>query len=175
MAKLVRKVAGFAGAGAVGAAVAYFLDPDRGRSRRVQAKDRAAARARRAKEKAERKARYAQGRIEGAKARSQGFGTPTPVDDVTLAQEVKAALSGLDFATQDVTVEAVDGKVTLRGQLDQPEQIDKATEAVAAVPGVKEVESHLHPPDTPAPNKAEAEGTGADSTPSGDGSPVHHG
>ncbi|HEX2065040.1 MAG TPA: BON domain-containing protein [Acidimicrobiales bacterium] len=164
MAKLVRKAAGAAGAGALGAALAYFLDPDRGRSRRA-----------RAKEEAERRARYTQGRVEGAKARSQGFGTPTPVDDVTLAQEVKAALSSLPFSTPDVTVEAVSGKITLRGQLTEQAEIDQATEAVAGVPGVTDVESHLHLPDAPAPNKADAEGAGAGPTASGDGAPVHHG
>jgi osmotically-inducible protein OsmY len=175
MAKLVRKAAGVAGAGALGAALAYFLDPDRGRSRRARAKDQAAAKARRAKEEAERRARYAQGRVEGAKARAQGFGTPTPVDNVTLAQEVKAALSGLPFSTQDVTVEAVEGKITLRGQVAEQGEIDQAREAVAAVEGVTEVESHLHLPDTPAPNKADAGEAGAESTASGDGAPVHHG
>ena len=175
MAKLVRKAVGAAGAGALGAAVAYFLDPDRGRSRRVRAKDQAAAKARRAKETAERRARYAQGRVEGVRARSQGFGTPTPVDNVTLAQEVKAALSRLPFSTQDVTVEAVDGKITLRGQVAEEGEIDQARDAVAGVDGVTEVESHLHRPDAAAPNKADAEGAGAESTASGDGAPVHHG
>ncbi len=162
MAKIVRKGFFAVVVGAVGAAVGYFFDPDRGRGRRIRTKDQVAAKVRRGRRRAEAKANYAQGRLEGAEAEAQGFGTPEPVDDVMLAQEVKAALSSLPFPTQDVTVEAVSGAVTLRGQVASDDEINQVQAAVGDVPGVQEVTSHLHLPDTPAPNKADAQAAGGD-------------
>ena len=138
---------------AIGAVLAYFLDPARGRARRARAKDQAAAAVRRKKRQAESQLRYEEGRLEGERARAQGAGTPSPQDDVTLANEVKAALAKLPFATQDVTVEAVEGTVTLRGQLTSSDEVDDTVRAVQAVPGVHEVTSHLHLPQQPPPNK----------------------
>ncbi len=138
---------------ALGAVLAYFCDPARGRARRVRAKDQAAAALRRKKREAESQQRYEEGRLEGERARAQGAGTPSPQDDVTLVNEVKAALARLPFATQDVTVEAVDGAVTLRGQLASSQEVDETVQAVRAVSGVTDVTSHLHLPDSPAPNK----------------------
>lgn len=176
MAKLARKALTAVGASAAGAAVAYFLDPDRGRSRRTRTREQAAAKLRQARREAESKADYVQGRVEGARARAEGFGTPRPPDDVTLANEVKAALSALPFETTDVTVEAVDGAVTLRGELSAPDEIERTEKAVAAVSGVSDVTSHLHLPGTPAPNKAEAQEAGGapPASASGDGAPVSH-
>ncbi len=149
------------------AALAYFLDPSRGRARRVRAKDQATAALRRRKRQAESELRYEEGRLEGERARSQGAGTPSPEDDVTLAHEVKAALARLPFATQDVTVEAIEGAVTLRGQLTSSDEVDDTVRAVQSVPGVREVTSLLHLPAQPAPNKVPSMGASG-----GDGAAV---
>src|SRR5207244_783029 len=46
--------------------------------------------------------------------------------------------------------------VILRGQLDDGEEMFKVEQAVRKVPGVTAVNSLLHVPGTPAPNKADA-------------------
>lgn len=141
-------------AGAVGAGAAYFLDPDRGRSRRARARDQAAAAMRRRSREISSQARYAEGEIEGAKARASGAGTFTPEGDRDVVQAVRQALARLDLSTSDVKIDVVAGVASLRGQVDDAAQIDEIGRAVNAVPGVREVESYLHTPGTPAPNKA---------------------
>ncbi|MDP9071253.1 MAG: BON domain-containing protein [Actinomycetota bacterium] len=153
---------------AFGAALAYFLDPSRGRGRRARAKDQLAASLRRRRRQAESQRRYEEGRLQGERARAQGAGTPSPQDDVTLQNEVKAALSRLAFGTQDVTVETVDGTVTLRGQVASTDQVDEAQRAVRAVPGVVSVINHLHLPQEPPPNKVPS----MDASSGGDGTAI---
>lgn len=63
------------------------------------------------------------------------------------------------------------GVATLRGQVKRTDQIDELVQACGKVNGVERVESHLHLPGTPAPNKArsrQADGSGT-------GDVVHHG
>ena len=156
MAGLMRKALLTATAGAAGAAVAYFLDPDRGRARRAQARDQAAAAVRRRKEDAERQARYAQGQAEGVAARAQGGGRPQPEDDRDVVQSVRQALAGLEVPVDDVTVEVVEGVATLRGQVPDEEAKSAVERATGGAAGVQEVQSWLHLPGEPAPNKASA-------------------
>lgn len=140
--------------GAGGAGLAYFLDPDRGRARRARTRDQAAAALRRRRREAESQMRYDEGRLEGVAARASGAGRFTPEDDTDIVQAVHAALSRLDFPTSDVNVEVVDGVAGVRGQVGSTEEISRVCRAVHEVPGVGEVQSYLHTPGTPAPNKA---------------------
>ncbi|MGI9120833.1 MAG: BON domain-containing protein [Acidimicrobiales bacterium] len=140
--------------GAGGAGLAYFLDPDRGRARRARTRDQAAAALRRRRREAESQMRYDEGRLEGVAARASGAGRLTPEDDTDIVQAVHAALSRLDFPTADVNVELVDGVAGLRGQVASAEQIGRVQQAVDQLPGVTGVQSYLHTPGTPAPNKA---------------------
>jgi osmotically-inducible protein OsmY len=55
-----------------------------------------------------------------------------------------------------VNADALDGVVTLRGEVPDNGRIHALTEAVSAVPGVDAVHSYVHLPGTPALNKAEA-------------------
>jgi osmotically-inducible protein OsmY len=154
--RLRRKIVKLLVVGGVGALAAYFFDPNRGKARRAQARDQAAAFARRRQAQAERQARYAAGVAEGAAVEAQGGGVPKPEDDVDVVHLVKQALSSLDFSTSDVTVEAVDGVVTLRGEVPDEKSLTRVTEEVSRTTGVVEVRSYLHLPGTPAPNKADA-------------------
>jgi osmotically-inducible protein OsmY len=43
--------------------------------------------------------------------------------------------------------------VYLRGQLERPDEIEQLVVRARAVDGIKDVESLLHPPGTPAPTK----------------------
>ncbi|HEX2024067.1 MAG TPA: BON domain-containing protein [Acidimicrobiales bacterium] len=153
--KLVRK-GRFVTAATVGAAIAYFADPDNGRSRRARAKDQLNAKMRRRQREAEQLTRHAENVAAGQAARARGAGEPKPTDDVDVVHAVKQALSGLGVPTADINVDVVDGTATLRGQVPTDEQKTKVEQAVNGVQGVQRVESWLHLPGQPAPNKASA-------------------
>jgi osmotically-inducible protein OsmY len=156
MAGWIRKSLWTATAGAAGAAVAYFLDPDRGRARRTQTKDQAAAALRRRRAEAERQARYLEGKVEGAVVEAKGGGQPRPQDDVDVGHAVRQAFTAAGVATDAVTIEAADGVVTLRGQVASDDDKQRVEEAARSAAGVREVQSWLHLPGQPAPNKASA-------------------
>ena len=152
--RLRRKLVRLAVVSGSGAAAAYFFDPERGRARRSQARDQAEALLRRREADTERQARHQANVAQGEAARAQGAGVPRPVDDVEVVRVVKQALANLDVETTDVTVESVDGVVTLRGQVAGRQAHAAIEGAVSQAPGVIEVQSFLHTPGTPAPNKA---------------------
>ena len=149
-------------AGAAGAGLMYFLDPDRGRRRRNMARDRVAATFRRGARRAERLGRRAGADAYGVAQRvthprSEDTG---PVDDKTLEQRVESELfRGRDIAPGRVNVSVEEGVLVLRGQLDRPEQIAELEAAANKIPGVRAVENLLHLPGTPPPNKRAALGT----------------
>ncbi len=156
---------------AVGALVAYLFDPRAGRSRRRRLSDQVGGLVRHRRRTVEQKLRYVEGKAAGVKARLSGAGQTTPSADRVIVNEIKAALARLDYPTVDVNVDVVDGTATLRGQLKRPEEIREVRSVVAGVPGVVRVESYLHLPGTPAPNKAEALDASAPAAPN----VVHHG
>ena len=122
-----RKLLAAAGAGM---AVAYFFDPQLGRTRRAKARDRVGAMVRRAGRRLGRWGRW---------ARSSGYGR---------------WLRGTDGGR--ITVNAEDGVVILRGEVASAERMAALASAVLQVPGVVGVENLLHLPGEPAPNKARA-------------------
>lgn len=136
-----------------GAAMAYFWDPQNGRGRRVQVNDQLRARARDARRQAERKARYAQHTAEGKfEALRQAGGAPA--DDRALVDRIKSEVLGGDrFESHQVVVEAVDGVVTLRGEVRDTQQAEELMTAVRMVPGVRGVENLTHLPGQAPPNK----------------------
>jgi hypothetical protein len=141
-------------AGFAGAAAEYLFDPHSGKRRRHVARDRLGAFFRRRSREAERKASYAQGFAAGAPHRLRQAvpsGHPKDFDDMTLAHKVESEV----FRPQDapkgkVDVNAENGVVYLRGELERPEDIDDLVAAVRKVEGVKEVKNLLHLPKTPA-------------------------
>lgn len=140
--------------GSIGAAAAYYFDPDRGRARRAGLGQQVASARKRRQRQVEADTRYRDGEMQGEAARAAGGGVFTPEDDIDISQAAHAALTKLDFSTSDVNVDVVDGVTTVRGQVDTTEAIDQVCRTVSAVPGVVEVRSFLHTPGTPAPNKA---------------------
>jgi len=145
------------GAAALGAAVSYFFDPQMGKTRRTMARDRLGGMVRRT---ARRTGRW--GRWAGAK----GYGKwmkvthpveqPKDVDDATLAHKVESEVLRGPSVPEGISVNAEDGVVVLRGQVDSPERMTELTAAVLRVQGVTGVENLLHLPGEPAPNKAKA-------------------
>lgn len=142
----------FAGGVAVGAVVAYLLDPLLGRTRRARLADQAAARGRDALEGAERLGRRVasdvEGRVQAARYGAEGY---EPPNDVTLARKVESEILGRpDVPKGSILVNVENGRVVLRGRVDRPEMRDDLTRLVLAVDGVGEVENLVHlPGETP--------------------------
>jgi hypothetical protein len=137
----------------VGAAIAHFLDPERGRRRRHTARDRALATGRRGARNAVRRAERAAGPVRGVAHRAGGtvHHTERDYDEVTLARKVESEIFrpvGAPKGTVNVNVH--EHVVELRGTVERPELIAALGDAAAAVDGVERVENLLHTPGTPA-------------------------
>jgi hypothetical protein len=144
--------------GALGAAIAYFFDPDRGKGRRTRARDWTAGRVRRAGRKAERLGRRTGAEVYGTvqKATHVGQGDPDP-DDVTLKHKVETELFGrAGFPKGDILIDVTEGVVALRGQVSRPDEVKDIEARTRRIVGVHEVRNLLHLPKTPAPNKRAA-------------------
>ena len=154
----MRKGLLFLAGGAAGAALPYFLDPDRGRARRVKTRDQVGAAVRRRRRRMEQAARRSEAEVYGAWQRAQAAGPEAPPpNDVTLARKVETELfASPDAPKGQVDVNVEDGVVVLRGQLDRPEQIQELEQAARRIPGVRDVRNLLHLPGTPPPNVADA-------------------
>ena len=140
-----------------GAAAAYFGDPDLGRSRRARTKDQVAAKLRRLDRKAQQKASYVASTAEGKVEQLTRSDSTPPPDDRTLVDKIKSEVLGREeFAPHDVVIDAVDGVVTLRGELPDSSLADALEKAVEKEPGVRAVRNLLHEPGAPAPNKQDA-------------------
>lgn len=110
---------------ALGAALAYFFDPDNGKRRRKATVKRLTGFARR---------------------RREGVQGP-PQDDVTLARKVESEIfRDADVPKGAIDVNAEHGKVVLRGEVDSTELIEELVGRARRVQGVEEVESLLHTP-----------------------------
>ena len=115
----------------LGALIAYFFDPQNGRGRRALALDRI-------KQKV-------QSRNEAEK--------PQP-DDVTLARKVETEIfRAKDVPKGQINVNAENGVVVLRGEVEKPALIKDLEKRTRKVQGVKEVENLLHVPGSAAPTK----------------------
>lgn len=144
-------------AAVAGMAISYFFDPRLGRTRRTKSRDRLGAMVRRT---GRRVGRW--GRSTGAK----GYGAwmkathpveqPKDMDDATLVDKVESEVLRGPNVPEGITVNAEDGIVVLRGEVDTPERMTELAQAVLRVPGVAGVENLLHLPGEPAPNKARA-------------------
>ena len=111
---------------ALGAALAYFFDPQNGRARR--------------KETIKRIVRLSQRQRGRLTARAQP-------DDVTLARQVESEIFGdADVPKGQINVNAEEGKVVLRGEVVSAEMIEELVSKARKVQGVQEVESLLHTP-----------------------------
>jgi osmotically-inducible protein OsmY len=147
--------------GMTGAALAYLFDPELGRTRRARLTGEAAGTVRRGAKKTVRemaqKAEFTTEKTMGAMHEMRAPHGHAPDNDKTLADKVTSEVLGYEpWRKYVVNVNAVDGVVTLRGQLEHPEEINRLIDEVRQIPGVREVESYLHLPGTIPPNKREA-------------------
>jgi BON domain len=136
---------------AIGAALAYFFDPDNGKSRRKVTLDRLAGLFRR---HGRRLARGVTSEAYGLKQKATHLREerkPRP-DDVTLARKVETEIfRGAEVPKGKIDVNAEGGKVVLRGEADSPEMIEELVGKARKVHGVQDVENLLHTPGEPAP------------------------
>jgi osmotically-inducible protein OsmY len=136
----------FIAGAAAGGAAAYFLDPQAGAQRRQEA----AAAVRRRKRDVEGAARGAQATAQGVAAKAQhaaAGGDTAPPDDITLARKVETEIfREADAPKGQVNVQAIDGVVELRGQVNDPQVIEELEKRTRKVTGVRDVRNLLHLP-----------------------------
>jgi osmotically-inducible protein OsmY len=136
---------------AIGAAAAWFLDPNDGTRRRNVVRDKTIKYARRGKDEAARKATYAGETVKGkATAAAPGTGREPAgerLNDPALKAKVESEIfRDPDVPKGQVSVSVEDGVAYLRGELENPAMIEGLREAAARVEGVRGVESLLHTP-----------------------------
>ena len=133
---------------AIGAAVAWFLDPNDGTRRRNVARDKAAKCARQGKQQAASQASHAGATIKGkATAAAPGGGREPAgerLNDPGLQAKIESEVfRAADAPKEKVSVNVEDGIVYLRGELDDRAAIERLQEATAKVEGVRGVENLL--------------------------------
>lgn len=140
---------------AIGAALAYFFDPQNGRRRRNMTRDRALAFFRRGARKTERAGRAVAAEAEALKQKATHLREEEKdFDDVTLARKVETELfRPADAPKGSVNVNVENGVVYLRGEVEQPDMAEDLEKRARKVQGVREVENLLHLPKTAAPTK----------------------
>jgi osmotically-inducible protein OsmY len=137
-------------AGGAGALVEYFFDRPQGARRRHIVRDRTRAALRRRSRDAVRRAKYLEGVAEGVayKAAHAVPGTGAhkeQPDDVTLAQKVESiAFRKAGVPKGQVSVNADNAVIYLRGQLESDAQIEELVRAIRAIEGVNGVKNLLH-------------------------------
>jgi osmotically-inducible protein OsmY len=118
----------FVAGAAVGGAAAYLLDRRSGAQRRQEL----------------------QATAKGVVAKAQhaaGGGDSAPADDITLARKVETEIfRPADAPKGQVNVQALDGIVELRGQIDDPNVIEDLEKRTRKVTGVRDVRNLLHLP-----------------------------
>jgi osmotically-inducible protein OsmY len=134
----------------VGALAEYFFDRQHGARRRHLVRDRARAALRRRSRYAVRRAKYVEGVAEGVAYKAAHAvpgvgGHKEPPDDVALAQKVESiAFRKAGVPKGQVSVNADNAVIHLRGHLESDEQIEGLVRATDAIEGVKGVENLLH-------------------------------
>jgi osmotically-inducible protein OsmY len=144
----------FLAGAAAGAAAAYFLDPQGGARRRKETREKTLSTVKSnvssAASQATAQASKVAGKAGGA-VRSAAPGS-SEYDDVTLARKVETEIFRAEDAPKGlVSVNAENGVVFLRGELDEPAWIERLGTEAEKVSGVKAVRNLLHRPGTPAP------------------------
>jgi osmotically-inducible protein OsmY len=141
---------------AAGAAASYFLDPLSGRRRRHTTRDRAASLTRRGAHRGRRFARHALSEGVGrAKRLANSLPHEEPeLDDTTLAHKVESILfRDRDVPKGRINVNAENGVVFLRGEVDGADLLQTLESRVRKVKGVKGVENLLHVPGQSPPDR----------------------
>jgi osmotically-inducible protein OsmY len=133
-----------------GAALAYFLDPQNGRRRRHQSRDQLLSLARQETKRARKLVHHATSDAAGqARRAAHALRKPEEVelDDTTLVDKVESIVFRKhDVPKGQININAENGVVFLRGQVEDPELVEALEARVRKVRGVKDVENLLHTP-----------------------------
>ena len=130
----------------LGALIAYFFDPQSGSRRRALARDRFPALLRRGSRRVEQAAPDVKSVAKATKAKvSQHTEAEKPEpDDVTLARKVETEIfRDADVPKGNINVNAENGKVVLRGVVEESSLIEDLETRTKKVQGVREVENLL--------------------------------
>ncbi len=141
-------------AAAFGAAVMFFFDPASGRRRRALLRDRSVRTARRRALSVARSGRAVSAEVYGVakKATHLREEPKGDLDDNTLRAKVETELfRDPDVPKGHINVNAQNGVIQLRGEVERPEMIRELVEKARKVQGVQDVENLLHLPKTAAP------------------------
>ena len=139
------------------AAAAYFLDPQRGHSRRIRFAERTAHMARTARRRAKREVDYARSTVRGKLHHLASGELPDLLEGRALLDRVESELfTDRRIPHGHLTFEVEGTTVILRGELESAEEMAYVEDAVRKIAGVSEVKSLLHAPGTAAPNKKDA-------------------
>jgi osmotically-inducible protein OsmY len=133
----------------LGALIVYFFDPNNGHRRRALARDRIPALFRRSSERVEQagSAVTAEATAVGQKVKQDKEAEKPQPDDVTLARKVETEIfRDTKVPKGQINVNAENGKVFLRGEVDKPALIKDLEKRTRNVQGVREVENLLHTP-----------------------------
>jgi BON domain len=142
-----------------GALLAWYFDPDRGSRRRHITRDRLISTFRRTGNGIGRFSHKLGSDAYGwgQKAMHPGISQDQPANDAALARKVESEIfRSRDVPKGRINVNAQEGVVVLRGELNRPEEIRELVAAAGRIPGVRAVENLLHTPGTRAPNKQTA-------------------
>jgi hypothetical protein len=131
-----------------GAALAYFLDPQNGRRRRHQTRDQLLSLTRQGTKRARKLVHHATSDAAGtARRAAHALRKPENVelDDATLVDKVESIVFRKhDLPKGRININAENGVVFLRGQVEDTELVETLEARVRRVRGVKDVENLLH-------------------------------
>ena len=126
----------------IGAAVMYFLDPDRGTRRRHILADKARRGLRVTGRELHNAAENARNHARGKVIELQHRIGEDPVDDARLVERVRAELGHHVERARAIEVTAENGRITLTGAVPF-DQIERAAKTAESVRGVREIDNRL--------------------------------
>lgn len=129
---------------AFGAAVMYYCDPHRGKTRRAEFQQKAASAARQGGHELSKKTEDLLNRAKGAVAKADAaFERSAEVaDDDIISKRVRSHMGHITERAGDIQTEVISGVVALRGTVS-PDKHRHLIDEVLVVPGVKGVRDHL--------------------------------
>ncbi|HKP38949.1 MAG TPA: BON domain-containing protein [Pyrinomonadaceae bacterium] len=137
----MNKGAALVGGVGLGAALMYFLDPDRGKRRRAMVRDKVEATGNKVGDFAEKMSRDIRERAEGVLAETKSLFAHEDVADEVLVDRVHAKLGRVPVQSA-IDVQATAGVVILSGSVSA-EELPNVLSAAEKVRGVNRVENQL--------------------------------
>jgi uncharacterized membrane protein len=130
------------GAAGVGAALMYFLDPDRGKRRRARVRDKAIHVIKQGNDAIDKTARDISNRVQGILSEAGALIYQTTVEDEVLTERVRSKIGRVVSRAHDIKVTSQERTVTLEGTVSEEER-QRLLNCVTTVRGVKGVVDKL--------------------------------